>query len=480
MEKRRADVAIIGAGTAGLNARREVERAGKSWVLIEEGPYGTTCARVGCMPSKLLIAAAEAAHHVHGARRFGVHVRGEVDVNGREVMDRVRSERDRFVGFVVRATEALPAEARLHGTARFVGPTTLVVDDHTQVEAGAVVVATGSAPWVPPPFDQLEEHVVVNDDVFEWEDLPGSVAVVGTGIIGLELGQALHRLGVKVTFFNPFEELGPFTDPVIQAKVRAVLDEELDLQVGIADVEAEARGDGVEVHWTRPDGERRRGRFAKVLAAAGRRPNVGRLDLAQAGIELDGRGRPRGWDRLTAQVGDLPVFLAGDVNEHLPLLHEASDEGRIAGSNAAAWPGPVSAHVRRTPLVVAFTDPQMAMVGERFADLNPDDIEVGEVSYDDQGRARVMGVNRGLARFYGSRVGCRLVGAEMFGPRMEHMAHTIAWAIQQGLQVQQVLELPFYHPVFEEGLRTGLRDLGTRLRVTGTCSPESRSDAPGA
>ena len=128
------DIAILGAGTAGLNARREAEKAGRSWVLIESGPYGTTCARVGCMPSKLLIAAADAAHAARDAARFGVHAEG-IRVDGRAVMERVRAERDRFAGFVVESTEALPADQRLRGTARFVGPTTLQVDDHTRVEA---------------------------------------------------------------------------------------------------------------------------------------------------------------------------------------------------------------------------------------------------------------------------------------------------------------------------------------------------------
>src|SRR5687767_406440 len=102
------DVAIIGAGTAGLAAYRAAKGAGASVVLIEGGPYGTTCARVGCMPSKLLIAAAEAVHAVELAPKFGVHVDGAIRVDGRDVMARVRSERDRFVGFVLRDVEQIP------------------------------------------------------------------------------------------------------------------------------------------------------------------------------------------------------------------------------------------------------------------------------------------------------------------------------------------------------------------------------------
>lgn len=198
MQTLNVDVAIIGAGSAGLNARRQVETMGKRALLIESGPYGTTCARVGCMPSKLIIAAADAAHEVRGAGRFGVRVPDGARVDGRAVMTRVRAERDRFVGFVVRDTEAIPAEQRLRGRARFVGPNTLEVrsavgpDEVVRVEARAVVVATGSAHVVPPPFDALRDHVMVSDDVFELEDLPASLVVIGTGVIGLELAAKLQ------------------------------------------------------------------------------------------------------------------------------------------------------------------------------------------------------------------------------------------------------------------------------------------------
>lgn len=474
MDTRKVDVAIIGAGTAGLNARKEVEKAGKSWALIQDGPYGTTCARVGCMPSKLLIAAADAAHEVDHAGRFGVRVDGRT-IDGRAVMDRVRAERDRFVGFVVE--DSLAIEGRIEGRARFVDTTTLQVDDHTRVEADAVVIATGSHPWLPPPLDTIREHVIVNDDVFDWDDLPESVIVFGTGIIGLELGQALDRLGVRVVFLNPFDVLGPFTDPVLAAKSRAVLGEALDLNLGAQDVVVEVVDGGVRVRWTTADGQARDEVFEKVLAAAGRRANVQGLGLGEVGVPLDARGLPIS-DPRTMQLGDLPVFIAGDVAGHRPLLHEASDEGRIAGANAASFPS-VSASIRRTPLAVAFTHPQMGMVGKRFADLAEGSFMVGEVSYDNQGRSRVMGQNSGVVRIYARSSDCVLVGAEMFGPRVEHTAHLLAWAVQSGMNVNRALSMPFYHPVVEEGIRTALRDLARKLKVERSCPPADCGDSPG-
>ncbi len=476
MKTVQTDVAIVGAGTAGLNARKEVIKAGQKAFLIESGPYGTTCARVGCMPSKLLIAAADRAHEIETAPLFGMTA-GSVNIDGAAVFKRVRSERDRFAGFVVSDTEAIAEDERACGHARFTAPTTLQIDDAIQVKANAIVIAAGSTPWLPPPFDAIADQVMVNDDVFELQDLPESIAVIGTGIIGLELGQALGRLGAAVTFFSPFDGLGPFSDPDIKEVTADILSAELDLQLSSEMLSAKPDSNGVILRWKNATGAEQEKRFEKVLVAAGRLPNLAGLDLEKSGLSLDEKGRPT-WDPRTTQCGDAPIFMAGDISGHRPLLHEASDEGRIAGANAAAYPG-ITAHVRRTPLAVAFTDPQMGMIGKSYGQLDHDAVEIGEVSFANQGRSRVMGQNRGLLRIYGDRECCTIIGAEMIGPRAEHMAHLLAWSVQQNMTVQRALQMPFYHPVIEEGLRTALRDLAEKLKVTGDCRGEDMAEAPG-
>lgn len=475
----RVDVAIIGAGTAGLNARWEVEKAGRSWVLIDGGRLGTTCARVGCMPSKLLIAAADVARGVARAGEFGVEIDpGHTRVDGAAVMERVRRERDRFAALVVESVNKLPPEQVLRGSARFVGPGRLEVEGHGAVEARAVVVATGSRPWLPPPFDAIPRHVLTSDDLFELPGLPPEVAVIGTGIIGLELGQALHRLGVSASFFNPFPELGLFTDPSLRRAAATVLGAELDLRLETEVQTAIVEPGGLRLAWRSSGGDEEARTFGAVLVAAGRRPNLEQLDLARAGVELDARGLPR-WDVETTQVGDHPIFLAGDASGHRPLLHEASDEGRMAGVNAARWPE-VRRAKRRIPLAIVFTSPQMATVGSRWKDLDPSRICVGEIDFAHQGRARVIGEGEGLVRLYAERRTCRLVGAEMFGPQVEHLAHSVAWLVQLGVRAQDALSLPYYHPVLEEGLRTALRSLVEGLEVADGCPPEDFAESPGA
>jgi dihydrolipoamide dehydrogenase len=459
------DVAIIGAGTAGMTAYRSALEHTRRVVVIEGGPFGTTCARVGCMPSKLLIAAAEAAHTIATGGRFGVHGNG-LRVDGAAVMRRLREERDRFVGFVLEAVDRWPPEHRLIGRARFVDAHTLQVDDHTRVRAGRIVIATGSSPAVPAPWrESLGNRLVVNDDVFEWPTLPASVAVVGAGVIGLELAQALHRLGVRVRLYGRGPHLGPLTDPALQALARRVFEGELPVSLDVHDLAVRRDGDEVVVAATDARGDRSEERFEFLLAATGRRPNVGALGLETTGLPRDARGVPT-FDRHTRQVADSHVFVAGDAGEDRPLLHEAADDGRVAGDNAGRHPD-VRTRPRRAPLAVVFCEPQIAIAGSSHADLARAGASfgIGTVSFDDQGRSRVMGRNQGALHVYGDRATGRFLGAEMLGPAAEHIGHLLAWSVQRGDTVQQMLDSPFYHPVVEEGLRTALRNLQRDLRL---------------
>ena len=463
MKRISVDIAVIGAGTAGLAAYRAAVAAGKRAVLIEGGPYGTTCARVGCMPSKLLIAAAEAAHGVERWPAFGLRLDGKLEVDGKAVMARVKRERDRFVGFVLDGVNAIPEADHVRGHAHFVDDRTLAVGDRARIEFDGAVIATGSSPAIPPILRAAGDRLIVNDDVFDWDNLPRSVAVFGPGVIGLELGQALHRLGVDVTLFGRLGHVGPFSDPAVQSYARQTFERELKLDANADVLSIERDGDRVSIRYRGDDGVERTTDVDYVIAATGRTPNVRGLTLENTSLSRDARGVPT-FDRNTMQCGKSAIFIAGDAGDDLPLLHEAADEGRIAGENAARFPD-VREAIRRTPLAVVFSDPQLAVVGARRADLAPGTFVTGAVSFEDQGRSRVMLRNVGLLHVYADIASGRLVGAEMIGPDAEHIGHLLAWSIQAELTVERALAMPFYHPVVEEGLRTALRDAAAQLRT---------------
>lgn len=445
---RKVDVAILGAGSAGVTALFTLLRAGKSVVLINSGPEGTTCARVGCMPSKALIEVATLYHDRERQKAFGLSGTEALAVDGPAVMARVRAIRNKLVnGFITRTHKHLDETQFIDGHATILGPNRVAVNGE-EIEAGAILIATGSTPVLPAPFRALGEALVTTDTFFEQPDLPKSIAVVGLGVIGCEIGQALGRLGVEVHGFDAAPVIAGIKDPVVAEAAAEWLGRDMSITLG-ASVEPKLEADGTV---TITAGGKTVN-VERVLASIGRRPNVTGLGLEALGVELDGHGMPA-YDRETLQIGDLPVYLTGDANAERPLLHEAKDEGKIAALNIIA--GSRKPFRRRVPLGVAFTSPQIATVGASFDTLDPEQIAIGVASAEGNGRSKVKAETAGTIRVYADKSSLKLLGATLAIGAGEHMAHWLALAIEQGLTVDACLESPFYHPVLEETLQDAL------------------------
>lgn len=449
------DVIIIGAGSAGLAAMRQVSKRTDRFVLINDGPYGTTCARVGCMPSKALIEAANAFHARRKAEAFGIRGCEYLSIEIPAVMRRVRALRDRFVDGVLKMTETL-GERSIAGRAHLSGPNEVVVSDQV-FRARSIIIATGSSPVMPQPWQTLGDRLLTTDTLFDQETLPARMAVVGLGAIGIELAQALSRLGVDIHAFDSGNELAGISDPIVAETLRKSLNKEFAIHTG-NEVELSgtttASAGGVRVQAGAIDIE-----VDRVLVAIGRKPNLEDLGLESLGVTLDSRGLPP-FDRSTMQIAGLPVFIAGDANADARLLHEAADEGYIAGVNAVA--DEPTCFQRRTPLAVVFSDPGVAAIGQRFSSVDTEHCLIGSINFASQGRALTAQRNTGVLRVYARPDDARLLGAEMCAPAAEHMAHLLALAISRELTVHDLLAMPFYHPVLEEGLRTALREIAAK------------------
>lgn len=463
------DVAVIGAGTAGLAAERSARRAGAKTLLIDDGFVGTTCASVGCMPSKLLIAAAHAAYTIRAAAVFGIGAQEPI-IDGPAVMRRVRRERDAFVAGTMKSISAIPDEIKVRARAHFVDQTRLALDDGRIVSAKAIVIATGSRPMVPAMFHALEPLALTNETIFDLAGLPTSIAVIGAGPLGLELAQALVRLGVDVQVFDQSERLAGLHDAEVAAELRSILEREMPIRLGV-EISLERDGDAVSLSWSGTSAGTKR--FERLLIATGRPPQLAGLGLDVSGLALDKHGTPL-FDRNTMQCGTAPVFMAGDACGQVPVLHEASSEGAIAGRNAASFPA-VHPASRSVAFAIMFTDPPLAVLGRPSAES---DI-IGSASYADQGRAKVEARNAGLVRLYADREHGRLVGATMLGPAMDHMSHLLTWAIERGETATRLLEMPFYHPTFEEGLKPALHQICKAVGATGA-SAHDEGELPGS
>jgi dihydrolipoamide dehydrogenase len=446
LNERTCDVAIIGAGTAGLKAYKAAVARGADVVIVERGPGGSTCTRVGCMPSKLLIAAARVAYQARKAGEFGI-VTGEVSVDAAKLWSRVRQQRDRFVDSVLDDYHAISADRVVHGSARFTGPRTIAVGDDRITARRGIIIATGGHPIIAETLDPVRDLVHTHETIFELADLPATMAVLGAGALGLELAQAFARLGVAVTVIDQGEMIGGLKDPKTNAAAIAAIGEEFAFQLGV-DASAALTDDGrARLSWSGGAVE-----VDLVLAATGRPPALDGLDLDTTGIALDDHGTPV-FEKSTRRCGDSDIFIAGDANAWRPVLHEAARGGRIAGDVAMGGPSakPLPA------FAIAFTEPNLTEVGISF-DALPEGVRIGEASVADNGRATADGEDQGLVRLYADADG-KLLGASIVAPEGEHLGHLVALAIERGMDAAAFADQAWYHPTLEELLQSAARDL---------------------
>lgn len=440
------EVAIIGAGSAGLYALSQVKKETDDFILINSGPYGTTCARVGCMPSKSLIRIAEYYHEREYFEKSGIKNSEKLSVCIPDVLKRVRKHRDILVSGNIKNITRL-GEKVLSGKAEFINANTLKVgedEEEYEIVAKKIIIATGSTPVFDPRWEAFKEHILTTDELFEQEDLPATLGVLGLGVIGLELGQALSRLGIKVTAVHSKEFIGGLSDPKVNKNMLELCEKEFDIWLGGGRAVLTKVDDKIKIINSENEVL-----VDKVLVAIGRKPNLESLKLENLGIDLDKRGMPN-FDPHTMQIQDLPIYIAGDVNADRPLLHEAADEGRIAGYNVVK---DQKKFKRKVPLAIVFSDPQIALIGKDYQEIK-DDEGVLTCSYDfkQQGRAFLINKNAGLLNLYIQKSDGKLLGAQLAAPSGEHLAHHLAWAMEQELTVYDMLQLPFYHPTLEEGL----------------------------
>ncbi len=453
METREVEYAIIGVGTAGLGAFSRIRKQTDSVLLIQHGPYGTTCARVGCMPSKMLIAAGDLAHAIDEGGYFGID--GQYSVNGKRVFERIKEDRaEKFVGGVLKYVNTIKEQFKLEGQAKFIDQNTLEVDGKLQIKAKKIIIACGSTPYVSPVFEPLRNELDTSDTIFEIDDLPKSIAVVGLGVIALELGQAFHRLGVATDLYGRSGRIGSFTHPDMQRDVLRTLQEELSIIPQGNFTAAKKVAGGYELTYVTGEGETIVRTYERVLLASGRTSNLRTMNLENAGLALRPDGLPA-YDFLTMQCGDTPVFIAGDATEDLPLWHEAYIEGRIAADSAINFPARKEGK-RVSGMGIYFTDPQMAIVGVQYSDLDENNIVTGRARMARGPRHEIYNDHRGMIQVYVAKDSGQLLGAEIFGRGAEHMAQTLVLAIEHEMSVGEILQMPVYHPSLEEVMKEAL------------------------
>lgn len=458
------DIIIIGAGTAGISAYQHAVKHTQNILIINDGPWDTTCARVGCMPSKVIISTANRLHEAQHAGQVGLSL--DVSADTSEVMTHLRALRDRFTAATLKEVESWKTEHKISGKATFIDQNTIEVNGQ-RYQAKSFILAVGSHPNIDQEWKNiLQDRLLTTDQVFEIPALPKSLAVIGSGVIAIELAQAFHRLGVKTTIFARSRKVGILTSPNLQQLAQHELAKELDIRFETLPKKVAFQDQQVEITYQNNQDVQETLYVDYLLNATGRSSLLNTLNLEKIDPSFhDLKKLPI--DTRTKQLGSYPIFVVGDAFSTTPLQHEAAHEGKQAVYNCLNYPQ-VNNLKTLTPLGIVFCSPEMAIVGESYKQLKDrqTDFVTGFVSYEKQGRARVLGKNQGAVEVYIDRKTQRLLGAELFVTQAEHLAHLLSWMIDEETMLNDILSKPYYHPTLEEGLRTAFKHARRQINVT--------------
>ena len=439
----KVDIAIIGAGSGGLSVAAGASQMGAKVVLVEKGKMGGDCLNTGCVPSKALIAAGEAADAVRHSGRFGVNGH-EPEIDFAKVHDHVHDviagiaphdSVERFEGLGVQVIQA---------PARFVSDREIEAGD-TRIKARRIVVATGSSAFVPPIPGIDEVPHLTNETIFERTDRPEHLIVVGGGPIGIELAQAHRRLGSAVTVIEA-DTIMNKDDADAVAAVRKRLEREgVRLYERTQVQKVERAGNGVAVI-VGADGGSARIEGSHLLVAAGRKANVDGLDLDAAGIDYDRRGI-----KVDARLrtSNKRVFAIGDVAGGYQFTHMAGYHAGIVIRNAL-FNLPAKVDEKAVPWVT-YTDPELAHVGLSEAAAQAKGIDVKAVAFDfaENDRARAERATEGFIKAVIGRKG-RILGATIVGRHAGELILPWVLAVQKGLKVSDMASVIAPYPTLGE------------------------------
>jgi dihydrolipoamide dehydrogenase len=460
------DLLVLGGGPGGYAAAIRAAQLGRQVTLVDRaGPAGLggVCLQVGCIPSKAFIELANAAHRTSELQHAGLNAEG-VTVS----LERFQAWRGELCAGLARGVGDLLAHGDVrvvHGEARFNRPDRVAVrtpDDRVLFfEFDHAIVATGSRPIELPglPFDG--ERVLDSTGALALSAVPASVAVVGAGYIGLELGTALAKLGARVTVVEALDRILPTVEASLTAPVLRRL-RALGVDVRLRTTAQRLEGEGLVV--AGPDGEEERVEAERVIVAVGRVPNTDELGLAAAGVAVGSEGLIEVGEDMRATGR---IAAVGDVVSGPALAHKATAEAAVAAEALSGRPAAFDA--RAIPIVI-FTDPEVASVGlgeaeARDAGLDP---VVATFPLAASGRAGTLGARDGFTRIVADAGTDRVIGVHVVGPHASELVAGGALAIELMAAPGDVAATIHPHPTLSEGLREAAELLlGHPLHVAG-------------
>lgn len=447
------DVIVIGGGAAGLTASGISANFGAKTLMVERHRLGGDCTWTGCVPSKAILKAAKVAQHIREANEYGL-IDTSVMVDFKSVMNRVRHIReevyedaDRPEIYENMGIEVIAAQAAF-------------VDDHTvelrsengnkRVTSRYFVIAAGASAWVPPIEGIDGVPYLTNESLFELDDFPEHLAIVGSGPIGTEMSQAFTRLGSQVTVFERGDQIMGKDDPELATLLQGKLEKEgITYRLNSSVNRVESNGTDIKVFYE-ANGATASLDVNQVLLATGRRPNLAGLNLDAAGITYTKHGISVN-DRC--RTNKKHIYAIGDVTGRYQFTHMSEHMAKIATTNMLLKI-PMKIDSRNVPWVT-FTDPELGHVGATEKQLQAAEInyEVYHFPYTKVDRAVTESESTGLIKVYAKKFNGKIYGADVLGTSAGELIGEYGLAMRNGLSLRQIADTIHAYPTYGLGAR---------------------------
>jgi mercuric reductase len=465
------DLIIVGGGSAAFSAAIKAESLGLSTLMVNGGlDFGGTCVNVGCVPSKNLIRAAETVYHATHSNFDGIKPKG-VDINFSQVIKDKKKlvatlQEKKYMG-VVNDFQNL---TMLNGWAEFKDKNTIVVNGKDEYKALKFVIATGSTTNIPNINGLNEIDYLTNVSLFDLEEKPESITIMGAGYIGLEIAMAYNRLGVKVRIIE-------FTDRVLRSQTPDISEaleiqmrkEGIDILPNFRAVKFEKNGNETIIHCKCPDGS-----FTqiiekgKLLVATGTKANTSKLGLINIDLQLDKSGHIEVNEKM--ETNSPNIYAVGDVTNTPSFVYTAAFEGKIAVENAFSGTEN-KADYSSLPWVV-FTDPQVAGAGMDEAEAKAKNIpfEVSKLELKDVPRAIAANDPRGFIKLIRNTETDKLIGARVVAPEGGELIQQLSMAIKFGITINDLAESFYPYLTLGEGIKLAAITFGKDVSKLSCCA----------
>jgi dihydrolipoamide dehydrogenase len=449
-------IAVIGAGPGGYVAAIKAAQLGASVTVVEDTEVGGTCLNRGCIPTKALVASAEAIEKTRNIHDFGIELNGDVSPNIQKIIER----KNRVVSIQVKGIRGLFKSwgiKILDGRGFIVTPKKIKVtlkDSGTEeIEADKIIIATGSRPAQIPTFPFDGEKILSSDDALNLNIIPKRLLIIGAGVIGCEFAFIYREFGSEVTMV----EMMPRAVSTEDEEISAILEKELKkkkikLMTDVKVEKIEIREDSVQAFLS--DGKTME--TEKVLVSIGRAMNSKDIGLENIGVKTGQRGEIIVNNRMETNIDG--VYAVGDVTGGIMLAHVASREGIVAAENALGRNAVINYNVVPTAI---FTSPEIASVGlrERQALEKGYKIKSGRFQFRALGKAHAMGEISGLIKIIVDEQSDGILGTHIIGPHASDLIHEVALAINNGLTVRDIAYTIHAHPTLSEAIMEAAEDV---------------------